>query len=161
MLFGVEKGMYKNMKYAENVKFINIVWLQLGFTVNVIVSIIAVYGSFIVIFFSDNSLDMVLNSVALFFIVELDDLLVNDNDYERIGDYIENTVQKELMRKNSDDSNQKNDKEKCRKCKESYRCCCQAMVRCSAWMYRLPFQTVRYVTMVACVVMPFWLGWCY
>merc|ERR1740123_296058 len=62
-LFGVEKGMYQDMKYAESVKWVSTFWLQVGFTVNVIVSIVAVYGSFVVIFFSDNSLDMVLNSV--------------------------------------------------------------------------------------------------
>merc|ERR1712154_327090 len=62
--------------------------LQIGFTVNIIVAIVAVYGSFLVIFFSDDSLDMVLNSVALFFIVELDDMLVRQSDYERIAEYI-------------------------------------------------------------------------
>ena len=146
------------MKYAEGVKFISTFWLQAGFTVNVIVSIVAVYGSFVVIFFSDDSLDMVLNSVALFFIVELDDLLVNDSDYERIGDYIENYVKSEM----EEEMSEKEPKvEKCPKCKESYRCCCAALVRFATWMYRLPFQILRYVTIVACIVMPFWVGYCH
>eukprot|EP00484_Ammonia_sp_Unknown_P026633 CAMPEP_0197034222 /NCGR_PEP_ID=MMETSP1384-20130603/12398_1 /TAXON_ID=29189 /ORGANISM="Ammonia sp." /LENGTH=433 /DNA_ID=CAMNT_0042464125 /DNA_START=26 /DNA_END=1325 /DNA_ORIENTATION=- len=87
-LMGVEQGMYKKMKYAGNIPWINSAWLRVGFTVNVFVSIIAVYGSMTVILFSDNSLDMVLNSVALFFIVELDDLLVKQSDYERIYNHI-------------------------------------------------------------------------
>lgn len=54
-LTGVEQGMYRKMKYAQNLKFLNIVWLRIGFSVNVIASILAVYGSFMVVFFSDNS----------------------------------------------------------------------------------------------------------
>merc|ERR1719195_1409288 len=87
-LTGVEQGMYWKMKYAQNVEFLNIVWLRIGFSVNVFASILAVYGSFMVVFFSDNSLDMILNSVALFFVVELDDLLVKGSDYQRIGDHV-------------------------------------------------------------------------
>merc|ERR1719334_1557987 len=87
-LTGVEQGMYRKMKYAQNVKFLNIIWLRVGFSINVIASILAVYGSFMVVFFSVNSLDMILNSVALFFVVELDDLLVHQTDYKRIGKHI-------------------------------------------------------------------------
>merc|ERR1712083_990047 len=94
-LTGVEQGMYWKMKYAQHIHFLNIIWLRIGFSVNVFASILAVYGSFTVVFFSDNSLDMILNSVALFFVVELDDLLVKGSDYQRIGDYIRQYLAKE------------------------------------------------------------------
>ena len=84
----IDKGMYYKMHYAENLSWLNQIWLRLGFSINLFVSVLAVYGSFLVIYFSTNSLDMVLNSVALFFIVELDDLLVRNKDYQRVHDYI-------------------------------------------------------------------------
>merc|ERR1719474_1937610 len=87
-LTDVEQGMYWKMKYAQNVPFLNYVWLRIGFSINVIASTLAVYGAFLVVYFSTDSLDMILNSVALFFVVELDDLLVKVSDYQRIGDYI-------------------------------------------------------------------------
>ena len=110
-------------------------------------------GSFVVIFFSDNSLDMVLNSVALFFIVELDDLLVTQSDYERIYNYIleyQHEVQENVKGKGC-----------CFRCKRCISCVCYGLARGCAWLYRLPFTLVRYFTVLACIVLPFYLGYCY
>jgi len=160
-LTGVEQGMYRKMKYAQNLKFLNIVWLRIGFSVNVIASILAVYGSFMVVFFSDNSLDMILNSVALFFLVELDDLLVKASDYQRIGDYIrEYQSEKERLEKTTDAVDE-NEEECCPKCKQCGRSCCSYFVCCVAWLYTLPFQVVRYFTVAMCLVLPIMLGYCY
>merc|ERR1719242_124574 len=87
-LLEVESGMYRKMKHASELPFVNSTWLKIGLYVNIIASIFAVYGAFIVVFFSENALDMVLNSVALFFVLELDDLLVGVSDYEQIEQYI-------------------------------------------------------------------------
>ena len=153
-LMGVEQGMYKKMKYAHTLKWVNVKWLRIGLSINVFVSIIAVYGSFIVIFFSDNSLDMVLNSVALFFIVELDDILVKQDDYERIHDHIMDYSHQEP---NADLA----EKKYCVGCRRYYRCCCTKLGACFGWLYTLPFTILRYVTIVACVVLPVFVGYCY
>merc|ERR1712012_432509 len=122
-LTGVEQGMYWKMKYAQDIEFLNIIWLRIGFSVNVFASILAVYGSFMVVFFSDNSLDMILNSVALFFVVELDDLLVKGSDYKRIAKYIRN-YQEEGERKKSSIATVE-EESCCRKCCGS---CCSSIV---------------------------------
>ena len=103
---------------------------------------------------------MILNSVALFFVVELDDLLVKSSDYKMIGDYIEEYQSPEGTEKRrlSDASNEE---ESCPKCKGCVRSCCSAFVCCVAKLYTLPFQAVRYFTIAMCVVLPFFLGYCW
>eukprot|EP01084_Bolivina_argentea_P025820 48011_1 len=61
--------------------WVSLFWLGVGTWVNRIVSIGAVGGSFMVIFFSENAFDMVLNSVALFFLMELDNMLMTQPKY--------------------------------------------------------------------------------
>merc|ERR1711994_263959 len=127
---------------------------------NVFASILAVYGSFMVVFFSDNSLDMILNSVALFFVVELDDLLVKGSDYQRIGDYIREHLanEEEEQRKKMSEAVEG---KCCSKARECGKACCSSLVCCVAWLYTLPFQALRYFTIAMCVVLPFMLGYCY
>merc|ERR1711920_218233 len=155
-----EQGMYWKMKYAQDIEFLNIIWLRIGFSVNVFASILAVYGSFMVVFFSDNSLDMILNSVALFFVVELDDLLVKGSDYQRIGDHIRQYLAKEeeAQKKKMSEAEQIKCCSKLRRCGKA---CCSSLVCCVAWLYTLPFQALRYFTIAMCVVLPFMLGYCY
>jgi len=162
-LTGVEQGMYWKMKYAQHIDFLNIMWLRIGFSVNVFASILAVYGSFMVVFFSDNSLDMILNSVALFFVVELDDLLVKGSDYQRIGDYIQQHLNKEEeeQRKKMSEATDSTEAKCCSKARECGKACCSSLVCCVAWLYTLPFQALRYFTITMCVVLPFMLGYCY
>jgi hypothetical protein len=162
-LTAVDKsGMYRNMKYAQKVKFLNIFWLRVGFSVNLIASILGVYGSFMVVFFSDNSLDMILNSVALFFVAELDDLLVKSSDYVKIGAHIQKYMEPQARRRRSTIDQQKKEKTGCcARCKRCGKSCCSSIVCCIAWMYTLPFQAVRYFTIAACFILPFFLGYCY
>lgn len=81
--------------------------------------------------FSHSGLDMILNSVALFFMLELDDMLVTEQDYLDCEEHLRNTLKNEYvpnveinneymsMRKeiksvnNTKESNSKNCKEKC------------------------------------------------
>jgi len=159
-LTGVEQGMYRKMKYAQNVNFLNIIWLRVGFSINVIASILAVYGSFMVVFFSVNSLDMILNSVALFFVVELDDLLVHQSDYKRIAKHIQK-YQEEGERKKSSVATVEEERKCCPGCRTCCGSCCSSIVCCVAWLYTLPFQIIRYFTVAMCCVLPFALGYCY
>ena len=41
----------------------------------------AIYGSFLVIYTSTNAINMVLNSMSLYFIMELDVMMVDQSDY--------------------------------------------------------------------------------
>merc|ERR1719229_501930 len=152
----VDKGMYFKMQHSERVKWVNKVWLRIGFTVNLFVSIIAVFGSFLVIFFTDNSLDMVLNSVALFFIIELDDLLVKNSDYDRIEEYITKYGNdKDLMIK------QTMNKEEVNCCKYCCYSCCFKFGKAINWFVAVPFTIIQYVTIAFCLFCPGLIIVCY
>ena len=47
----------------------------------------AIFGSFVVIYVSESAFDVVLNAVALFFVVEMDDLMIDDYDYTRVVEF--------------------------------------------------------------------------
>merc|ERR1712113_981053 len=71
--------------------FIDIALIQFGLLINVYTLFCAVIGSFFLIYASEcgsDALDMVLNSISLFFMVGLDDLLVSSDDYEDVEDCI-------------------------------------------------------------------------
>ena len=158
-LTGVEVGMYRNMRHAQKIKYINVVWLRIGFSVNVFASIVAVYGSFLVVFFSNDSLDMILNSVALFFVVEMDDLLVKKEDYERVEKYIQEYTYKDKRDAVLRRSVRTNDMSL-----KMHLCClrcCDRIACCMAWVYTFPFEVIRYLTVVACFVLPVAIGFCY
>ena len=64
---------------------VDIVILHLGLLCNLYTLLVAVLGSYFIIFTSAggaDAMDMVLNAVALFFMIELDDMLVTSNDYK-------------------------------------------------------------------------------
>eukprot|EP00484_Ammonia_sp_Unknown_P000896 CAMPEP_0197021824 /NCGR_PEP_ID=MMETSP1384-20130603/2726_1 /TAXON_ID=29189 /ORGANISM="Ammonia sp." /LENGTH=309 /DNA_ID=CAMNT_0042449735 /DNA_START=23 /DNA_END=952 /DNA_ORIENTATION=+ len=144
-LNNVEKGLYHKLKYAQSLKWVNSVWLRFGLSVNIVVSIIAVYGSFLVVFFSTNPLDMILNSVALFFIVELDDMLVRKKNYHKILDYIEKQEYKDEAIEEAGC---------CGKCLSN-------MSLCIGCIYTTPFQVLRYITIGLCFLIPFLVAYCY
>lgn len=150
-LDNIDKGMYYHMYYAEHLQWLNQIWLRLGFSINLFVAILAIYGSFLVIYFSTSSLDMVLNSVALFFIVELDDLLVRNKDYQRILKYIKQLIEdgKKIGVK----------KDPC--CKRLCKRCCNRFVTCVGWIYTLPFQIFKRITVILCMIIPFFIAYCF
>ena len=149
-LNNIEKGLYKNLSFGINLKWVNSLWLRFGLSINIVVSIIAVYGSFLVVFFSDNSLDMILNSVALFFIVELDNILVQKTDYKKIMKYIESQEYKNEVI---------DDRERgcCHCCTK----CLNKLSLCIGCIYTTPFQILRYITIGFCVLIPFIVSYCY
>eukprot|EP00483_Globobulimina_turgida_P013745 UN13771 len=86
-----EQGLYEIEAWAmkDMVPFIQPKWWYLGYNANCFALVGAVYGSIIVIYLSPSALEVVLNSVALFFIIELDDLMVDEYDYKRIRKYFD------------------------------------------------------------------------
>jgi len=167
-LVGVEVGMYRKMKHAANLEFVNSYWLKIGLYVNVFASIFAVYGAFIVVFFSDNALDIVLNSVALFFVVELDDLLVKTGDYERIESYLNVYHRSTRSPTKSVQTPTFLKSEKLVTCKICYkkcgmgcRQCFHGLACCCGWLYGLPYRILQWVTIVLCFMLPFFIFTCY
>merc|ERR1719445_930947 len=129
--------MYKGFQQGgANIKLVNVIWLRVGLSVNVFVTTAAVYGSFVTVFFSDNSLDMILNSVALFFLVELDDMLVKAKDYGTVKKYLE--AYEPVNRRESYQAATLRG-EKCVGCKMCYDSCCARVVHFVGWLYTLPF----------------------
>ena len=68
----------------------NVFYCQFGRIINGIVILLVLYSSYILIYYTLNPLDLVLNSVAVFFILEIDQYFVTRRDYENILKYIEN-----------------------------------------------------------------------
>ena len=69
--------------------FIDKGWIATGMSINLMVLVYSWLISVIVLFYSDNPLDMVLNSVAIYFIVELDDEAVFASDFQRINEWLD------------------------------------------------------------------------
>ena len=84
------QGLYE-VELIEGTKsvppFISPRWLFVGIYVNNFSLMGAIFGSVVVIYISESALDVVLNSVALFFVVEMDDLMIDDADYDRICNF--------------------------------------------------------------------------
>eukprot|EP01084_Bolivina_argentea_P072663 131930_1 len=84
-------GMYDwAMNESDNLPpFINRLWLGIGLSVNVFVLGMSWFTSVIIIYLSDDPIDMVLNSMAVYFIIELDDEVVGWSNYEHIEIFLE------------------------------------------------------------------------
>eukprot|EP01084_Bolivina_argentea_P161298 280810_1 len=82
------EGLYEHAAYLP--KFLANEWVYLGLYCNFFTLLAATWGSFLLIYTAETTLDIVLNSVALYFIVEIDNLLVTHFDSERIADWMEN-----------------------------------------------------------------------
>lgn len=70
-------------------EFLNGTWIRLGGYYNLLLANLAIIGSYVIIFFAESTLDLVLNALALFFICQLDDILVRKYDYFKISYYID------------------------------------------------------------------------
>jgi len=162
-LKSVERGMYQRFSRGANLKLVNLVWLRIGLSVNIFVTIVAVYGSFVTVFFSHSSMDMILNSVALFFLVELDDMLVKADDYATIKHYLEAHDNQTICDEAREEykAKMKDRNESCVGAKLCCDSCCAQMVHCVGWLYQQPFEMARYVTIGACFVLPIFVGYCY
>merc|ERR1711933_413034 len=94
MIHTMRRGMYCINDSLRNNKphFLNDIWLRIGAFYNRLASICAMFASYYIIFCAEDVYDMVLNSVAVFFVIELDNMLVTKFDYWKIGvvcrDYI-------------------------------------------------------------------------
>ena len=109
LLDGIKhNGLYEMMdtltvKHLKRVPNVALVFVQIGQFVNYFVGFLSVLGSYFIIFasnqgeqnddgstdYSSVGLDMILNAVALFFLLELDDMLVSDDDYEVCAEHLQ------------------------------------------------------------------------
>lgn len=67
--------------------FVNSLWVGLGLWTNLFSLVLSWFVSCIIIFTSSNILDMVLNSVAVTFMLTLDDEIIGSSDYNRIANW--------------------------------------------------------------------------
>jgi len=97
-------GFYFEIKYAkQNIKFISSNWLHLGRIVNLSILLSALILSFFLILFTSNALDMLLNAVALVFIVEIDNMILAPSDYEKTRQWFEDVKTHSQIYSNPDD----------------------------------------------------------
>ena len=83
-------GLYSWYKNKKNFpKFVNKCWLGIGLTINILNIVCCAITSIFAILSSDDIGDMLLNSIAIYFILELDDQIVSWGDLDRIKDFIE------------------------------------------------------------------------
>merc|ERR1719447_2112915 len=64
--------------------FVSRGWVFLGIYTNVFASLGSIIGSFVVLYEATAILDIILHSVALFFITDIDDFVLNKKDYIKI-----------------------------------------------------------------------------
>eukprot|EP01084_Bolivina_argentea_P251799 422464_1 len=79
-------GLYENIAFSP--PFVASEWLYIGLYCNFFSLLGAIYGSFIIIYVADSSLDIVLNSIALYFIMDLDNLMIDHFDYLRVKNWM-------------------------------------------------------------------------
>ena len=145
------KGMYAYILLKGfNAPWIDHGWLYFGFVVNTVAAVTAVWGSFFIIFWTEHAVDMVLNSVALFFLVELDDLLVDGRDYDKI--------ETELL---DEEAFEKRRKPTGRMKTGICGTVGDWIVTLIVFMVGGPFQVLRLITIVLCVFVPFYIAICY
>ena len=84
-------GMYRihHLTFENKPDCINPYWISIGRYINTFVMLMVLYGSVFLVYFSEFATDIVLNSVAMFFMLELDDLLVNEQDYKDFRRYLQ------------------------------------------------------------------------
>ena len=64
--------------------FVSKIWVAIGFYANLMSLVLAWLCSALVVFASKDMLEMVLNSVAVLFIIDIDDLIVQGSDYDNV-----------------------------------------------------------------------------
>ena len=143
-------GMYVCFPFTIPEKLINVGWLFLGLYINIFTAIFAVWASFCVIFFSESVFDLILNSVAMLFILEIDDYMVDDEDYKKIAVKIQEIYY--------DDNGEFKEDENGELFKAAELSGCQLC--CRAVGLKLVIG-LFYVTIVAGVILPFYVGVCF
>eukprot|EP01083_Nonionella_stella_P060461 157876_1 len=92
-------------------------YVYFGYLVNLYTLFLAILGSYFLIYSSEEgvgAIDMVFNAVALFFMIELDDLLVTNDDYAMVREATDAFI-KEYMTKMEamqDDANKTHQKQR-------------------------------------------------
>eukprot|EP01084_Bolivina_argentea_P144843 254032_1 len=86
-LYQIESDTFKNCP-----PYINSIWIYIGLYSNFMALFIAFYGSYLVIYFSETSFDVVFNCVAIFFALEIDDFLVDHWDYDLMKEWFDNRI---------------------------------------------------------------------
>mmetsp|Transcript_71310 Transcript_71310/g.87476 ORF Transcript_71310/g.87476 Transcript_71310/m.87476 type:complete len:316 (+) Transcript_71310:45-992(+) len=79
-----------NTSLANMPPFINRLWLGIGLLINVLLLIVSFFVSILVVYTTSSGepLDMALNSMAVYFITELDDEIVGPDDYANIERFL-------------------------------------------------------------------------
>jgi len=89
-----EQGLYKIAKLDDwtdiDIRYLDFKWVRGGRLINSFVLLVGIWASWLIIFYSDEAIDIILNSLAVFFIVELDDALVDGTDYDQWDEFLEN-----------------------------------------------------------------------
>ena len=133
------KGMYCIYceKLANLPDFLDGKWIQFGIFYNGYVEYCAIWVSFFVIFYSDNPFDLVMNAIALLFLEDLDDLLVDNTDYKDVEIYLKDYEPRLSLKTQS-------------KCRQYF-----YMIMEKVDLFAL------YITLFAAVVVPFYIGVCF
>eukprot|EP01084_Bolivina_argentea_P173684 300864_1 len=97
LFFQLETGFYKHLHSLTQggfsdygYSFLSTSWLTFGKVINYTVLLNACYLSFCVILMSEEPLDIILNSMALLFILDLDNMVVSNRDYNDVLEFFEN-----------------------------------------------------------------------
>lgn len=78
---------------SQQPPFVNNMWVAIGLWTNIIVLCMSWFCASIIIYVSTNLLDMVLNAVAILFMITLDDEMVTFSDYNNIRTIFVNYAQ--------------------------------------------------------------------
>jgi len=84
------KGMYRidNVAYRNKPDCVSAGWISIGRVVNTIVLIQVLIGSFYIVYSSHGATDIVLNSVAMFFMFEMGGLFVTNEESELLAEFL-------------------------------------------------------------------------
>eukprot|EP01084_Bolivina_argentea_P156195 272188_1 len=84
-------GFYLHLEYESyDYSFISSEWLHFGRIFNGLLILNAFYLSFLITFFTEDPLNIVLNAVALLFIAEIDNMVIDRSDYTKTLSWFKN-----------------------------------------------------------------------
>ena len=108
-------------------KIVDYTWLTFGRTLCHGVILSAFSLSFLIIFYTTDPMDIILNAVALLFIADIDNAVVNPNDYEDMYQWFKDSKNLKKFEENSskNGSNDNKPKSKCNEYEESCDLCCK------------------------------------
>ena len=69
--------------------FVSRTWVFFGLYTNVAVTVASLLGSYLVLYHSGDVLDTILNSLALFFVADMDNFMMSQKDYRRVYNWFE------------------------------------------------------------------------